>query len=69
MKRIMLTLSDEEFGKLALLARDTLRTPNEQARHLLQGILFGDGVVSAIDDLTKRVEALEEDYDRRWLSL
>ena len=60
MKRIMLALSDEEFGKLALLARDTLRTPHEQARHLLQGILFGDGVVSVLDDLTKRVEALEE---------
>ena len=60
MKRIMLTLSDEEFGKLALLARDTLRTPHEQARHLLQGILFGDGVVSVLDDLTKRVAVLEE---------
>ena len=60
MKRIMLTLSDEEFGKLALLARAALRTPNEQARFLLQGILFGDGVVSVIDDLTKRVAALEE---------
>ena len=60
MKRIMLTLSDEEFGKLALLARDTLRTPHEQARFLLQGILFGDGVVSVIDDLTKRVAVLEE---------
>lgn len=60
MKRMMIFLNDEEFVKLNQLAIADLRTINDHARRLLQGVLFGDDVISTIDDLTKRIEALEE---------
>lgn len=58
-KRITITLSDEEFEKLALLARDTLRTPSDEARHLLQGILFGDGLSARVRILEEKLRQLQ----------
>ena len=39
MRRIMIIISDEEFDRLSMLARDTLRTTHEETQRMREGEL------------------------------
>lgn len=41
MTKLYVPISNEEFNRLALLARDECRSPRDQARHILRQALLG----------------------------
>ncbi len=61
--KIYLPLSKDEFIALQDMARKNYRHPREQARFILRSVLFGKS--DEIESLTNRIEALEQDYERR----